>query len=171
MSASARRFLLRDRTTDAHAALDAAVGPLDSHAAYDRYLLGIYAFRAPVERALAGRPDAPRPLAPLIAADLAEAGLPAEAEEAFIAPADHSGLAGIGYVLAGSALGARILRRQVQGLGLDPAHLAAQTEDKRAWPDFCAHLETLDPFDADAATAAAVATFAFAQRAFRAADA
>ena len=172
MTGGSRRFALRDRTAGAHAALDAAVGPLASEAAYRRYLRGLHCFRAPVERAIAGQRDAPPALAPLIAADLAEIGLAApEPPARFPAPGSASARAGVAYVLEGSALGARILYRQARALGRDPRHLAAQTADPRAWAAFCARLEQAEDFDLEAAAAAALETFAFAREAFARADA
>lgn len=171
MTVLRRRFELRDRTVDVHAALDATIGSLDDLDAYRRYLLGLHAFRIPVERALEGFPGKPLQLAKLIEADLADVGLSASTAAGFPKPEDASRRAGIDYVLAGSALGARLLRRQAQALGLEPRHLAAQTRDPGEWQAFCARLEALEPFDPDAAADGALATFAFAQRAFETADA
>lgn len=167
MTASARRFALRARTAEAHAALDARVGPLDSAAAYGRYLRGIHAFRAPVDRALAELPDAPLPITALIEADMAAAGVAALGARDFDLPGDPSARAGIAYVLEGSALGARFLYPRARALGQASGHLAAQAGDRQAWPAFCARLEAVEPFDAEAAAGAALATFGFALDAFR----
>lgn len=170
MTVSDRRFALRTRTAAAHAALDAHVGALDGPEAYARYLRGIHAFRAPVERALAGVPDAPAPLAGLIEADMAAAGVAPAAARRFDTPADASALAGVAYVLEGSSLGARLLHRQVTAFGADCRHLAAQTADAGAWSAFCTRLDRTEPYDADTAARAALATFAFALLAFGAGD-
>ena len=165
-----RRFALRERTSEAHTSLDAAVGPLDDVTAYARYLRGLLAFRAPAERALADAGWTPEPLAPLIAADMADLGVPPAAEVELPAPADASGQLGLAYVLEGSALGARLLHRQALALGLDgdrgARHLAAQTADLEGWRGFLGTLEATDPFDLDSAVAAAAAGFAAAERAF-----
>ena len=165
-----RRFALRARTADAHARLDATVGPLSGAAAYARYLRGLLAFRAPAERALVGTAWSPAPIAALIAADMADLGVAARPEVAVATPEGASGALGLAYVLEGSALGARLLHRQALALGFDPErgarHLAAQTADLAAWHVFLAALEAVEPFDLDAAAAAADAGFAAAGRAF-----
>jgi heme oxygenase (biliverdin-IX-beta and delta-forming) len=165
-----RRFALRARTTAAHAALDATVGPLADAAAYGRYLRGLHAFRAPAERALARAAWTPAPLAGLIAADMADLGVAPAAEVAVTAPAGASGALGLAYVLEGSALGARILHRQARALGLDGTrgarHLAAQTADLAGWHGFLGVLEAAEPFDLETAAGAARSAFAAAERAF-----
>jgi heme oxygenase (biliverdin-IX-beta and delta-forming) len=165
-----RRFALRERTTGAHAALDAAVGPLTDAAAYARYLRALHAFRAPAERVLAAACWSPAPIAALIAADMADLGIAPRPEMTLPAPRDRSGELGLAYVLEGSALGARLLQRQALALGLradhGARHLAAQTHDLDGWRAFLATLEGAEPFDLDAAVGAAVAGFAAAERAF-----
>lgn len=167
---ASRRFDLRARTAAAHAALDAAVGDLSDLDAYARYLRGLHAFRAPAERALAGAAWAPAPLAPLIAADMADLGVAPADEVALSAPSGASAELGLAYVLEGSALGARLLHRQALGLGLDAGHgarhLAAQTRDLDAWRGFLDVLDKADPFDAEAAARAADTGFAAAGQAF-----
>ncbi len=165
-----RRFALRDRTTESHAALDAAVGSLADPHAYARYLRGLLAFRGPAERALAGAGWQPAPIAALIAADMADLGVAPVAEVVLAPPADGSGALGLAYVLEGSALGARLLHRQALALGLDgdrgARHLAAQTADLAGWHGFLGTLEAAEPFDLDAAVGAACDGFAAAERAF-----
>lgn len=167
---TARRFALRDRTAAAHAALDAAVGPLADHPAYARYLRGLLAFRAPAERALGGKAWEPAPIAPLIAADMRDLGVHPAAEAEVAPPAGTSEALGLAYVLEGSALGARLLHRQALALGLDGGrgarHLAAQTRDLDGWRAFLGTLEAAEPFDLDAAARAAESGFASAGRAF-----
>jgi len=167
MTASARRFALRARTAEAHAALDASVGPFDSVAAYRRYLRGIHAFRAPVERALVDLPGVPLPITALIEADMTAASVAPVLARDFDLPGDPSALAGILYVLQGSALGARVLYPRARALGQASAHLAAQAGDRPAWAAFCARLDAVEPFDAEAAAGGALATFGFALDAFR----
>ncbi len=169
-SPTTRRFALRERTTDAHASLDATVGPLADADAYARYLRGLHAFRVPAERALATARWSPAPLAALIAADMADLGVTPRAEVALAAPQGASGELGLAYVLEGSALGARLLHRQALALGLEAdrgaRHLAEQTRDLDGWRAFLAALEAVDPFDLERAVAAAAAGFAAAERAF-----
>lgn len=165
-----RRFALRDRTSAAHAALDAIVGPLADAAAYGRYLRGLLAFRAPAERALEAADWTPAPIAALIAADMDDLGIAPAAEVAMPAPAKPSDALGLAYVLEGSALGARILHGQALALGFDAGrgarHLAAQTRDLDGWRGFLGTLEAAEPFDLEAAVRAAQGGFAAAERAF-----
>ena len=165
-----RRFALRARTAEAHASLDASVGPLADAPAYARYLRGLLAFRAPAERALAGAGWSPAPLAPLIAADMADLAVAPADEVAVPAPTGASAALGLAYVLEGSALGARLLHRQALALGFGAErgarHLAAQTADLAGWHGFLGTLEATEPFDLDAAASAAQAGFAAAERAF-----
>lgn len=170
-SPTTRRFVLRERTTDAHASLDATVGPLSDADTYARYLRGLHAFRVPAERALATARWSPAPLAALLAADMADLGVAPRADEVALAvPQDASGELGLAYVLEGSALGARLLHRQALALGLDAdrgaRHLAEQTRDLDGWRNFLAELEAAEPFDLDRAVAAAAAGFAAAEQAF-----
>ena len=53
MQSSTRRFRLRELTSPAHASLDQLIGEFGSHADYERYVLGIHAFRIPLEEQLA----------------------------------------------------------------------------------------------------------------------
>lgn len=188
MPVSVRRHLLRDRTAAAHAALDARVGELASLADYRRYLRGLHAFRAPAERRVAGGLAAapelaagwePTEIAELMRADMADLGMPAdppaEAEAEIAAVSGPSGLAGLVYVLEGSAFGARLLVRQAEALGLRPdhgaRHLAAQAASLDAWRGFLAALDALPGFDEAEAVASAEAAFGAAMAAFAALDA
>ena len=165
-----RRFALRAETADAHAALDAAVGPLADVAAYRRYLRGLHAFRVTAEARLAGAAWEPVPLAALIAADMADLGVEARAPVALDAPGGASEALGLAYVLEGSALGARLLQRDAQALGFGAEsgarHLTEQTRDKARWSAFCAALEAAPGYDGGAAAAAAMAAFRSALGAF-----
>jgi heme oxygenase (biliverdin-IX-beta and delta-forming) len=167
MTASARRFALRAETAQAHATLDAAVGDIAEARAYARYLRGLHAFRAPVEQAFAGAPGAPLAIAALIEQDMQAVGvMPQPPSPPFELPDDASARLGIAYVLEGSALGARVLRRQAASLGLDPRHLAAQTGDPLGWAAFCARLDSAENYDPATAARAARSALAVALAAF-----
>lgn len=174
-----RRVFLRESTADAHAALDDMIGAFDSLSSYKTYLRGISAFRIPVETMLAGR-TWPADLAfwskqtfgGLIRADLADLDLPADEE----VPMPDIGAAredmlGMLYVLEGSALGARLLYRRAQALGLradfGARHLAAQGEKSDRWPRFLHLLESADAIEIDRVAATSRATFTVAETAFR----
>lgn len=167
-----RRFVLRAETADAHAALDAAVGPLDSLEAYRRYLRGLHAFRVTAEAQLDGAAWQPVALAGLIAADMADLAVPAQPPVALevLEVAGPSEALGLAYVLEGSALGARLLWRDAEALGLGAArgarHLAEQTADKARWPAFCAALDAAPDYDGRAAADAAARAFRAAMTAF-----
>lgn len=164
-----RRFVLRAETAVAHAELDAKVGPLDTGAAYRRYLRGIHAFREAAEGVLAGAAWQPLPLARVIADDMADLGIVARAPVVLdvSGPSEELGLA---YVLEGSALGARLLWRQAQDLGFDDRagarHLAQQAGDRARWPAFCAVLDAAPDYDGAAAARAAARAFRAALTAF-----
>jgi heme oxygenase len=178
--AGSRRFALRERTAEAHAALDQLVGRLDSLERYAGYLRGMIAFRAPVEEIFAECPVPglrPNSLAPALRTDLADLGLAAPTAE--VRPALHphstsaSGRLGILYVLEGASLGARLLYRDARALGLSERygarHLAQQAADTVSWRAFLALLGRSPAFDLDRAASAALATFNLAHRALEAA--
>lgn len=162
-----RRFSLRAATAKAHADLDALVGDFGTREAYGRYLTGLRAFRAPVEAALYGEPGF-MPIAAAILEDMARLGVSPSQLAIFPAPDRPSARLGVLYVLAGSALGARVLLGRAEALDLPAAHLRAQTADRALWTSFCARLERADPYDPAEAAAAACQTFAFAHGAFAA---
>jgi len=180
MTHNSRRLLLRERTSDAHAALDATVGTLNSIAAYRRYVAALHAFRAPVEAQLAasawpGNVDRlpADGLTHLLEADMRDVGLdlPNPPREA-VTPLDGiEELLGVLYVLEGSSLGAHILYRQAKALGFTAEHgarhLAHQTASPARWRGFLGLLEAAGfPDGMDRCVRTSVATFARAQRAF-----
>lgn len=184
MATSPRRHFLRNHTATSHASLDETVGALDSLASYRRYLRGLHAFRVPAERLIAqGLSAAPaglralRPtrIVPQMLADMDDLGVSSTAPVALAAPSGPSALVGLVYVLEGSALGARLLKRQAAALGLGPdhgaRHLSAQAESLDAWQGFLAALDTLGDYDEAEAVAAAEAAFAAARGAFAELDA
>lgn len=149
-----RRFLLREATAKAHAALEARVGALTSRGAYEAYLLGLHAFRAPVEPLLAAALPGFTPdlIAAELAADLRDLGLRPIAPEPAPDVATPARALGALYVLEGSALGARVLLPQVATLGFDAdhgaRHLALQAKGA-GWREFVARLDAADLDDAD----------------------
>jgi heme oxygenase len=184
MPPSNRRHQLRNHTANSHAALDETVGPLDSLAGYRRYLRGLHAFREPAERliaaGLAARPDGLGDLRPTrivtsMLADMTDVGVSPMAPVELAAPSGPSGLVGLVYVLEGSALGARLLKRQAAGLGLGPEHgarhLAVQADSLDGWHGFLAVLDAFGDYDETEAVAAAEAAFAAARSAFAELDA
>ena len=179
-----RRFLLRERTAEAHEALDRMIGPFDNLDAYKRYLIGIGAFRTPIEARLR---QTSWPAA-LETFPMQEFGLliQRDQEDLRIAPSpvaqtdpDNSDslvsstatLLGTLYVLEGSALGARLLYQRAQALGLGPdygaRHLAAQATRSDRWSRFLQALEAADAIEIDEVALASRVAFAAAREAFR----
>lgn len=164
------RHELRARTRVAHERLDALVGELDSDAAYRRFVVGLYRFRAPVETSLrASRwPEAfggwrPQAIADALAADLADLGEAVPATNAVDPPEDIEALVGTCYVLEGSSLGARVLIGRAAALGFDSRngarHLAEQAEDITNWRSFTTLIEELSDLDRVRVVEAANASF------------
>lgn len=174
-----RRAFLRESTADAHAALDDMIGAFNSLSSYETYLRGMSAFRIPVETMLAERiwPDdlslwSAQAFGALIRADLAD--LDIHPDEAVPVPpigGAREDMLGMLYVLEGSALGARLLYRRAQALGLradfGARHLAAQAERSDRWSRFLHLLESDDAIEIDRVASASRATFTVAETAFR----
>jgi heme oxygenase len=177
LSQTSRRWLLRDSTAQAHAALDAAVGALDTLEDYHAYLRASARFRAPLEQRLGelAWPNTfagwrPRAVAGAIAQDLADLGLGADLPPADLPLLAGDRLFGALYVLQGSSLGARLLFDRARDLGLSAGHgarhLALLSGGIDDWRAFLAHLDAVEPLDLPLAISGAVATFAFATWAF-----
>ena len=96
---------LRADTADAHAALDAAVGPLSDLDAYRRYLRGLHAFRVTAEGHLAGAAWEPTALAGLIEADMDDLGT-TPAEVVRFDPGTGASAAGVAADAARATVGA-----------------------------------------------------------------
>ncbi len=179
MTISERRFALREATGGAHAALEADVGGLASAAAYRRFVAGLYAGRAPVEAALATAawPDElggwrPQAIAADLAADLADLGVAVSPPgEPFALGDTVSDLLGAAYVLEGSQLGAKLVRKEAEKLGFSAnfgaRHLAAQTGTSGGWTRFMAVLDQADGYDPAIAASAANRVFAWLRSAMR----
>lgn len=164
MTTNTLRHALMQGTRDLHARLDRGIGALQSEGEYRRFLIGSHAFRAALEPAL--KPACgwqALELAPALRADLADMGLSVAPAPAAPRLDGIAAQAGALYVVEGSALGARLLYRRAQALGLGAAHgarhLAAQTSETRRWGRF---LEWLETSGADPAQALAAANAVFA---------
>jgi heme oxygenase len=177
MQSTSKRWLLRQRTAECHAALDAAVGPFDDLAGYRRYLSALATFRAPLERQLGGIawPDAlgtwrPSAIAPLLAEDMADLGVALRVAGADALHLAGARLYGALYVLEGSCLGARVLLARAQELGLSATHgarhLARLAGSIDGWRTFLTALEAVDPFDLESAVEGSVHAFGAAKAAF-----
>ncbi|GAM96481.1 heme oxygenase HemO [alpha proteobacterium U9-1i] len=139
------RFVLRAATADVHAQLEREIGNLDSLPAYQRYLRGMYGFRGAIEPHVAsGRGWRPTLLLSALVQDMDDLSQKAAPLKDPTPSADSSWRLGVHYVLEGSALGARVLLKQVAELGLGPAfgasHLWRQTQG-RSWTAFLDLLE------------------------------
>jgi heme oxygenase len=155
------RSALRAGTSALHQQLDDAAGEFDSLATYGRFVQRTHRFRSAVESWLETQADDQwlvDPVAHLAAADLSDLGLEAEAQAAR--------RLGVFYVLEGSALGARLLVRRAEALGLSEAHgarhLSHQAADHERWRRFV-HLLGAVPTDwQDDVLTGANSAFAFA---------
>ncbi|HZY68975.1 MAG TPA: biliverdin-producing heme oxygenase [Devosia sp.] len=173
-----RRFLLRQRTAAAHAAVDAAVGSFTDLGSYRAYLRALYAFRAPIEAQIGwawpGSASGwiPSTICDFILEDMGELGMSQDVAGEASAPLEGDELLGALYVLEGSTLGARILLRRAEALGLSATygarhlnHLAGNID---GWRGFLSLLEQAEPFDLERAVEASLAAFDAAQVAFQA---
>jgi heme oxygenase len=177
MQETSRRWLLRERTAEAHAAVDTAVGGFADLLSYKSYLSAISAFRIPLERQL-GAVEWPHTLegwrpnrvAEAIAADMDDLGVAPIPAATGDLPLDGDRLYGILYVLEGSSLGARLLFRRAQALGLSEnhgaRHLALLGGSSDGWRGFLERLERAQPFDIELAVDASMAAFNSARVAF-----
>lgn len=171
-----RRNALREATSDSHARLDGMIGEWSDAGSYETYLKGTIRFRRRVEAAMRGAawPVAwtwrPTMLEEHVLADAADLGLEVDPPAGGAAPpGDVSTLFGMLYVVEGSALGAKFLRRRAARLGFDDhfgaRHLWAMA-GATGWYHFLAELEASPDFDLPRATASASATFAAALDSF-----
>lgn len=162
------RSALRHSTQDEHDRLDAQIGGFSDLQSYRSFLIGSYRFRKCLEPATSaiGFWNADLLLDEL-ARDLEDLGdgvvsapIPALWAET------QSEQLGLLYVLEGSALGARILFRRAEQLGLTETHgarhLAGQVSDPRRWRNFLTMLESLGDIDQGLAIRSARACFSAA---------
>lgn len=170
MTADNLRNILRAATSALHDKLDSAVGEFGSKPAYVDYVRKTHRFRFAVEQVLTGNGgndwhvDAIHGVA---AQDLADLGVPELPHASFQTQNwTRPSWLGAHYVLEGSSLGARLLlkRAEALGLGVDfgARHLAHQAADHQRWRDFLAKLDTVPVEMHDAAVNAAEDMFRFA---------
>lgn len=168
MTEPSLRSALRARTSPSHEELDRAVGHFADLASYGEFTRNTYRFRAAEEASFAAAPAGwdIDPIASLAAQDMDDLSIampPAGAHAPSITTAAQR--LGVAYVLEGSSLGARMLVREAQKLGLSEQfgarHLARQAGDHERWRRFMAELETTTAAH-DEVIAAAEATFRFA---------
>lgn len=176
--ASSRRFQLRNSTSAEHEMLDAMVGTFSDRAGYSAYVQSIYAFRMPIERAIAstGLLSGFLPWSPLMIGDALEKDLVALdidrpdhlPEPPFIETPEH--LYGLLYTLEGSSLGAQVLVKRAanMGFGVDSgaAHLVRQAGAIESWKGFCRQLEAVNVLDMAGVAASACGTFERARQSF-----
>lgn len=146
------RRRLKQATEPAHASLEARIGSLATQTEYNEYLLGLYAFRSTTEDWLSTHAAketgtwTPQTIARELHEDINDLAL----TPLSVSPvnwgsnASESFVMGVHYVLEGSALGARVLCKQVAALGLHRSygarHLWAQAETLESWRGFLALL-------------------------------
>ncbi|WP_148716235.1 biliverdin-producing heme oxygenase [Chitinolyticbacter meiyuanensis] len=152
------RLTLRDATRDLHHELDALLddAPFADAARYARFLRRQAAALVPLEAALEAAgvaallPDWPqRRRSAALQADLALLGELPRQYPVLDQACDPAASWGLLYVLEGSRLGARQLKRALDAQG-DTAMRAASNylahgEGLPLWPDFLRRLEALDP--------------------------
>lgn len=172
-----RRTALKLETADAHAALDAMVGNFQTLDDYKRYLAGIAAFRLPVEAWLSNA-DMPTDLDGYqphfvqreLEADLADLDTPPPTDRPVFIPPDGAGLVGLLYVLEGSSLGARLLAKRAEALGLSAEfgarHLFSQARNFSSWRAFSERMENVRGYDERTAARWANTAFDYARCAF-----
>lgn len=180
-----RRLRLRAATDDLHQMLDARVSNasfLATREGYCDYLLRTYLARSAVEAALdrsgaqnvyAAWPD--RRIGAAMALDLDDMGIELPVEPpALEMTLGEGGIWGALYVLEGSTIGARLIAREVEKIGMTDGHgarhLSVQAANSRAFRQFIDVLEaaTLDADGEAECTSAAIETFSCFQRAYAA---
>lgn len=170
------RDILRERTREAHGRVDALYGRLvlADRDGLSQFLTAHYLALKPVEAAIGARAahdDLPPVLAPLVRRDLEALGMPVPGAPEF-EMLEHADPDGLSYVVAGSHLGARVLRRQWARSDDGDVRAAGRylSSDAMAafWPGFVERLNarptTLDI--AERVVGGAVAAFSVFERAF-----
>jgi heme oxygenase len=143
---------LRQATRAIHQQLDDLVGGFANLREYQRYLVASHAFRRTAESVLETDTCGWSALAVAEAAGQDLADLDCVARPPLPSPPSQprsiSWRLGAHYVLEGSGIGARLLFRRAEQLGLSAAfgarHLAQQAGDRERWPRFLALLEASD---------------------------
>lgn len=173
-----RRLDLREKTSQAHTALEGLIGPLGSIADYQRYLQGMHAFRTPLEEWLSRLmwPAVfgswrPAMIGEALSADMGDFGLqPRSRNDDWDAVADQDTIFGTLYVLEGSMLGAQLLLKRARQLGLSEdfgaRHLALQAAMSENWRAFLTVLEQSTQFNDENSAKAANRAFGAARSSF-----
>lgn len=172
--------MLRESTANLHEAVDSAVGDFSSLETYRRYLLDMSAFRLRVEDSLktVDWPAAlngwrPTMVSAALQQDLDDLELDVPHSETPPAPVGIDEIIGTLYVLQGSSLGAQVLLRRAQELGLSAEmgarHLAAQAGGTTQWRGFLDILEGVPRLDMETVSRASCMTFQLARAAFQSA--
>lgn len=151
MTVSSLRSELRESTTALHLQLDSAVGEFGDRPAYAVFVQKTHRFRAAAEQALANDAEAGwqvDAIAGLAGQDLADLDVPALPHAEFPAGQwTRESRLGALYVLEGSSLGARLLMRRAEALGMSAdfgaRHLAHQAGDNKRWRGFLSELESV----------------------------
>lgn len=168
MNAIALRTTLRLGTQDEHDRLDALIGSFDDRDGYTAFLVGSYRFRASLKVIIGAVPFWPVDLLLTeLQDDLQALGAQAIEPKAVIAPLPTlSEQFGLLYVLEGSALGARLLVRRAEALGMNAdhgaRHLSAQVRQPGRWRDFLDLMASRGDLDPALALSGAKAAFAAA---------
>ncbi len=175
---SSRRFQLRTSTAAEHEMLDAMVGTFSDRASYEAYVRSIYAFRLPLERALARArlPESFLPWSPLLIGEALERDVNVlnlgKSDDLRSSPEIETTeqLYGLLYTLEGSSLGAQILVKRAAALGFEAdtgaSHLVRQAGSIGSWRSFCDHLEAEPSLDMSEVSASACGTFRRARECF-----
>lgn len=154
------------------------VGTFSDRAGYEAYVRSVYAFRLPLERALARTqlPESFLPWSPLLIGDALEkdlAVLNLSTTDALEHAPEIEGpeaLYGLLYTLEGSSLGAQVLVKRAAALGFEAetgaAHLVRQAGSVGSWRAFCEQLEAEPALDMDGVAASACGTFQRARQSF-----
>ncbi|MFN3830963.1 MAG: biliverdin-producing heme oxygenase [Allorhizobium sp.] len=175
-----RRTALKEATAEAHAALDAMVGHFQTLDDYKLYLTGIASFRLPVEAWLSQTRlpadldgYAPHMVQPELEADLADLQAPEPKNQQAFRPPEGDGVVGLLYVLEGSSLGARLLAKRAEALGLSAnfgaRHLFSQARNFSSWRALSERMENVRGYDDRAAARWANTAFDYARSAFESA--
>lgn len=164
-----RRHALRQATSAKHVKLDALLGRLTDPIAYSRYLLMMTAFRASIESEYGQLAGVAADFNPIrlrdeLISDCSDLELtPLSICRKFNLGDSLSEQLGVIYVLEGSAMGARVLMRDAQKLGLSSdfgaRHLAKQIASPERWRDFQNLIEEAQAFELPAAIASASRVF------------
>lgn len=113
----------------------------------------------------------PQAISPLIVADMNDLALaPKKAADPISLTADLESLLGTLYVLEGSTLGARVLYRRANELGLSGTHGARHLQGQAASDGFCRFLQILDAapdVDMNKVIGASDLAFQWAETAFK----